>query len=76
MSKKQTIADAIDGCAASGLLQDAGRDQVSDIDERDADGNLTDWALAFDALGDCGCDCGVDEPGSCLACLCEQAMRT
>jgi len=44
--------------------------------ERDAKGALTDWALACDALADNGCDCGEDEPGTCLGCLCERAMRT
>jgi len=47
-------------------------------DERDADGNLAvimDWALARDALTNAGCDCGVDEPETCLACLCESAMK-
>lgn len=44
--------------------------------ERDADGNLTAYALACDALSDHGCDCGGDEAGSCLACKCELAMTT
>jgi len=46
--------------------------------ERDANGHLTDWALACDALADNGCDCGCDpdERGTCLACVCERAMRT
>jgi len=48
---------------------------VSDRDERDAAGNLMPWALACDALSDNGCDCGEDEPGTCLACVCERAMR-
>jgi len=43
--------------------------------ERDEDGELTDMALAMDALVDLGCDCGVDEPGTCLACICERALR-
>jgi hypothetical protein len=46
-----------------------------DRDERDADGNLTPWALACDALHDNGCDCDEDEPGTCLACRCEAAMQ-
>jgi len=39
---------------------------------------LTDWALARSALADNGCDCGCgpDERGTCLACVCERAMRT
>jgi len=44
--------------------------------ERDANGHLTDWALACSALADNGCDCGEDEEGTCLACVCERAMRT
>ena len=44
-------------------------------DQRDTDGNLTDLALAVDALEDHGCDCGTDEPHTCLACLCEAGMR-
>lgn len=47
---------------------------LADLEERDKDGNLTDWALACDALHNNGCDCGEDEPGTCLACLCEAAM--
>ena len=43
--------------------------------QRDAAGCLTDLALAVDALEDHGCDCGTDEPGTCLACLCEWALR-
>jgi len=46
------------------------------IEQRDAAGNLTDLALALDALSDNGCDCGEDEPGTCLACVCERALRT
>ena len=48
---------------------------ATDNEERDSDSNLTPWALAADALMDHGCDCGVDEPGTCLPCLCEAAMR-
>jgi len=44
--------------------------------ERDSDGKLTDMALACDALSDNGCDCGEDELGTCLACLCEKALMT
>lgn len=44
------------------------------VDQRDAEGNLTPLALALNALGDHGCDCGTDESGSCLACLCEAAL--
>lgn len=44
--------------------------------ERDADGMLTPLAMALDALSDYGCDCGNDEPGTCLACLCETALRS
>ncbi len=48
---------------------------MNDLGERDKDGLLTPWALACDALSDTGCDCGEDEPGTCLACRCEAAMR-
>lgn len=44
--------------------------------ERNKNSYLTDWALAADALADHGCDCGTDEPGTCLVCRCEAAMRT
>jgi hypothetical protein len=44
-------------------------------EERDAVGNLTDLALAIQALEDIGCDCGEDKNGSCLACTCERALR-
>ena len=47
-----------------------------EFNERDSQGNLTDWALACDALSNHGCDCGEDEPGTCLPCLCEKAMRS
>jgi hypothetical protein len=33
-------------------------------------------ALALDAIENHGCDCGTDEPGTCLACRCEKALRT
>jgi len=46
-----------------------------DLEERDAAGNLTDWALACDALSDHGCDCGEGDAGTCLPCLCERAMK-
>src|SRR3990172_11229022 len=49
---------------------------MTDRDERNSYGALTDWALPFDALSDYGCDCGDDEPGTCLACVCGRAMRT
>ncbi len=45
-------------------------------DERDENGNLTDTALALDALENHGCDCGTDEKGTCLVCRCEKALRT
>lgn len=44
-------------------------------DQRNANGELTDIALAADALVDNGCDCGEDEPGTCLVCLCEKALK-
>lgn len=45
------------------------------LDERDPDGNLTPLALALDALVGAGCDCGTDEPGTCLSCLCEAGLH-
>jgi len=36
---------------------------------------MTPCEQAADALSSYGCDCGNDEPGTCLACLCEAAMR-
>lgn len=50
-------------------------DWRSQKDQRDAQGLLTPLALALDAIEDNGCDCGVDEEGSCLACLCEAALK-
>ena len=44
-------------------------------DQRDDRGMLTPLALALDAIDDNGCDCGTDEPGTCLACLCEAALK-
>lgn len=44
------------------------------IDEINMSG-LTDFDLAWSMLDDAGCDCGVDEPGTCLACVCMQALR-
>ena len=43
--------------------------------ERDDNGWLTPLALALNAISDYGCDCGTDEPGTCLCCLCENALR-
>ena len=43
--------------------------------ERDENGLLTPLALALDAIEDYGCDCGTDEPGTCMACLCEAALK-
>lgn len=45
------------------------------IDQRDSNGLLTNLALAVDALEGNGCDCGPDEPGMCLACLCTAALK-
>lgn len=44
-------------------------------DERDEKGELTDLALAVNAIQSVGCDCGTDEPGTCLACLCEPVLE-
>jgi len=44
-------------------------------DQRGPDGLQTPLALALDALEDHGCDCGEDEPGTCLACICERALH-
>ena len=49
---------------------------MDELNERDSNGNLTNWALAADALSDHGCDCENYEDNTCLACLCEQALRT
>ena len=43
--------------------------------ERDGDGLLTPVAMACDAITEHGCDCGTDEAGTCLACVCEAALR-
>lgn len=59
--------------------RDLGQDDKGDareLEERDASGLLTPWALAMDALADRGCDCGTDDdPGTCLACRCEVALE-
>ncbi|MFA5053207.1 MAG: hypothetical protein WC565_04075, partial [Parcubacteria group bacterium] len=48
----------------------------SELDsERDANGEFTPLAMALQAISDHGCDCGTDEPGSCLACVCEAALK-
>ncbi len=45
------------------------------LEERYSDGGLTDLASAVDALYDqWDCDCGVDEPGTCLFCVVETAL--
>lgn len=44
-------------------------------EQRDEHGNLTTLALAVDAIEDAGCDCGADDPGTCLACVCEAALK-
>jgi hypothetical protein len=43
--------------------------------ERDENGKLTPLAMALNAIYDYGCDCGDDEPGTCLTCLCENALK-
>lgn len=43
-------------------------------DERDQHGLLTPLASALCAIRDDGCDCGTDEPGTCVNCLCESAL--
>jgi len=45
------------------------------VDERGADGNLTTLAQALDAISGEGCDCGEDEPGTCLGHRCEAAIH-
>ena len=45
------------------------------MNQRDRDGNLTPLAEAVYALEGYGCDCGTDEPHTCLACRCEAAIR-
>jgi hypothetical protein len=48
----------------------------SELDsQRDANGEFTPLAMALQALSDHGCDCGTDEPGTCLACVCEAALK-
>lgn len=42
--------------------------------QRDSNGLFTALAQALQALEDYGCDCGNDEPGTCIACLCEVAL--
>jgi hypothetical protein len=46
--------------------------------ERNENGELTDLALALDAIAEDpeGCDCGVDELGSCRLCLFETALKS
>ena len=44
-------------------------------EQRNTAGELTPLALAIGALEDYGCDCGEDEPRTCLACLCEAALK-
>lgn len=44
--------------------------------ERDGNGELTDLALALEGLEGLGCDCGTDESGSCVGCLCEAALKS
>ena len=43
--------------------------------QRDSEGNLTKLAQALDCIIGTGCDCGTDEPGSCIGCLCEAALH-
>lgn len=45
-------------------------------DQRGSNGELTPLACALDALANFGCDCGQDEPGTCLSCLCEAALKS
>lgn len=46
------------------------------LGETDSDGLLTDMACAADAIIGAGCDCGTDEPGACLGCVCTLALLT
>jgi len=43
--------------------------------QRDGEGNLTKLAQAVDSIIGTGCDCGTDEPESCIVCLCEAALH-
>jgi hypothetical protein len=43
--------------------------------QRDENGDLTPMARAFDVLEKNGCDCDENEPGTCMACVCEAALR-
>ena len=45
------------------------------LEQRDADGLLTPLALALDAILNGECDCSWDEPGPCVECLCDVALR-
>ena len=45
-------------------------------DERDKDGKLTPWALAMRTLESRACDCRpLASRGTCMRCLCEDALR-
>lgn len=46
------------------------------MEQRDHNGELTNLALALNAIKDAGCDCEEDEPEICLACLCERALKS
>jgi hypothetical protein len=50
-------------------------DWLSLIEHRDTNGLLTPLTLALSVIGDAGCDCGTDEPGTCLGCICEEALK-
>jgi len=43
--------------------------------ETDKNGELTPLAIALNAIVSNGCDCGTDEPGTCLSCVCEKALK-
>lgn len=71
-----TLTDGERGMREHGGNAMNGLDECADeLEERDAAGELTDWALAGRAMSERGCYC-TDESSPCLGCLCERAMRT
>jgi hypothetical protein len=51
------------------------RDWNDMLDERDSDGKLTALAMALNSVVANGCDCGEDEPWTCIGCLFEQSLH-
>jgi hypothetical protein len=63
------------GNTRRGMMDKERYEWLNAKEERNEKGELTPLAMALDAISDYGCDCGVDEPGTCLPCLCENALR-